>query len=98
MRRGDSTAIGPGFKIIQSIDDAAAELAVNRAGAKAAVLFQRAVGKPQKARGFRRAQKARWQIGEVGHERGTSRRLAKAVGSERRNGGPPWQRFVARGE
>ena len=38
----------PGFEILNRIDDAAAELAEDRSGAGAAVLFECAAGQPEK--------------------------------------------------
>lgn len=38
--RGDGAAFGPGFEIVDGIDDAPAEFAVGRAGAVGSVLFE----------------------------------------------------------
>ncbi|KGB24897.1 hypothetical protein ApDm4_1188 [Acetobacter pomorum] len=50
---------GPGVKVIDQIDDAAAKFAEGRATAMAAVFFQRAWGKAENLRGFMSAQVAR---------------------------------------
>ena len=41
--RGDGAACGPGFEIVDGIDDAPAEFAVGRAGAIGAVLYERKI-------------------------------------------------------
>jgi hypothetical protein len=64
--RGDGAARGPGFEIVDGIDDAAAELAIGRAGAVGPMLFEGAGGQAEKLGGFLGAQEARRENGEVG--------------------------------
>ena len=43
-------AVGPGLQVFERIDDAAAQLAIDRAGAEGAMLLERAAGQAKKAR------------------------------------------------
>src|SRR5260370_34340101 len=62
--------VGPGLQVLECIDDATTNLAVFRAGAVGAMLFEGAAGEAKEARRFGRAQKARRQAGQwIGHDR-----------------------------
>src|SRR5690349_19081224 len=57
--------IDPRLKVFNSVDDATAELRIARAGAVDAVLFERADGEADEARGLWRAQVALRQTCEI---------------------------------
>ncbi len=54
---------GPGFEIVDRVDDAAAKLAEDRSGAGAAMLFECAAGQTQKSCGIVCADEARRDAG-----------------------------------
>src|SRR5262249_32363968 len=78
--------IGPGLQIIERVDDASADLAVLRASAVGAMLFERTAGESEETRSVGRAQKAWRQAGErVGHDQASVIfASAAAVGGELR--------------
>jgi hypothetical protein len=68
--RGLGATIGPGFQIIERVDDAAPDFPIRRACAVGAVLLKRATGEAEESGRFWRAQKAWRQTGQrVGHDR-----------------------------
>lgn len=64
---GFDAAIRPGLQVADGVDDASTDLPIERAGAVAPVLLERAAGQAQMAGGFGRAEIARrhWGLGVV---------------------------------
>src|ERR1700678_2156150 len=71
-RRGLGPTVGPGFQILQRVDDTPTEFAVGGTRAVGPMLFQGAAGQAEESRGFGRAQVTRRQTGVwIGHLRGS---------------------------
>ena len=91
--RGPADAVlSPALKVVEGIDDAAANLAIDRACAIGAVFFQRADGNAEEARRIGRAQETGRQsrLG-IEHDRtsGWVRRLSVTTADH----GEPWRRI-----
>src|SRR5690606_25152864 len=65
-RGGNGSFVGPGFQLVDRIDDTAAELAEQRAGAIGPVVLQGAGRKGEELGGVLGAQKARRQKSGIG--------------------------------
>lgn len=93
VRRGTADAVlSPSMEVVKGINDAAANLAIGRAGAVGAMLFQRADGNAEEARRIGRAQETGRQprLG-IEHDRasGWVRRLLVTTTGH----GEPWWRI-----
>ena len=65
-RRGDEAAVGPGFQVLERVDDAPAELSIGGTGAVGPVFFKRAIRETKEAGRFGCAEKALRHAGAIG--------------------------------